>query len=134
MKKISFNKSFFFDILRSTIIAVIISLVLVLAFALIVNLADVSENVILPINEGIKVISILIGCFIGFKDMRSGIFKGALTGLCYTLLSILIFGIISHSVKFNMLSLVDVALGIVAGVISGILVVNLKKKAGASQI
>jgi len=128
MKKLSFNKNFLFDIIRSTIIAVIISLVLVLVFALIVNLANVSEKIILPINEGIKIVSIIVGCFIGFKDMKSGAFKGAITGLLYTFLSILIFGIISHSVKFNMLSLVDLALGIVAGAISGILVVNLKKK------
>lgn len=128
MKKLSLNKHFFFDLIRSTIVAVIISLVLVLIFALIVNLANVNENIILPVNEAIKVVSLLIGCFIGFKDMRSGVFKGAITGLLYTLLSILVFGIISHSVKFNLLSLVDVALGIIAGAISGILVVNLKKK------
>ena len=128
MKKLSVNKHFFFDLIRSTIVAVIISLVLVLVFALIVNLVDVNENIILPVNEAIKVVSLLIGCFIGFRDMRSGVFKGAITGLLYTLLSILVFGIISHSVKFNLLSLVDVALGIIAGAISGILVVNLKKK------
>lgn len=128
MKKLSVNKHFFFDLIRSTIVAVIISLVLVLVFALIVNLANVNENIILPVNEAIKVVSLLIGCFIGFRDMRSGVFKGAITGLLYTLLSILVFGIISHSVKFNLLSLVDVALGIIAGAISGILVVNLKKK------
>lgn len=131
MKKISINKNFLFDILRATIIAVIVSLVLVLVFSLIVNLVDVNEKIILPINEAIKIISILAGCFIGFKEQRSGAFKGAITGLLYTLLSILIFGIISHSVKINALSLIDIALGIVAGAISGILTVNLKKKAVA---
>lgn len=128
MKKLSVNKYFFFDILRATVIAVIVSLVTVLVFSLIVNLTNVNEKIILPVNEAIKVVSILIGCFIGFKELKHGAFKGAISGLLYTFLSILIFGIISHSVKFNALSLIDVALGIVAGAISGIIVVNLKRK------
>ena len=128
MNKISVNKNSIFDIVRTTVVSVIISLVLVLVFALIVNLVNVSENIIVPINHVIKILSILIGCFIGFKDIRQGVFKGALSGLLYTLLSILVFGIISHSVKFNAMSLVDIALGIVAGAVSGILAVNLKKK------
>ncbi len=128
MKKISVNKFFFFDILRTTVIAVIVSLVMVLVFSLIVNLTNVNEKIILPINEAIKVVSILAGCFIGFKELKLGAFKGAISGLLYTFLSILIFGIISHGVKFNALSLIDVALGIVAGAISGIIVVNLKRK------
>lgn len=128
MNKLSVNKNSIFDVLRVTVISVIISLVFVLAFALIVNLANVSDKIITPINQVIKVISILLGCFIGFKENRQGAFKGAVAGLLYTLLSILIFGIISHAVKFNMLSLVDIALGIVAGAISGILAVNLKKR------
>ncbi len=128
MKKLSVNKYFFFDILRATVIAVIVSLVTVLVFSLIVNLTNVNEKIILPINEAIKAVSILAGCFIGFKELKFGAFKGAISGLLYTFLSILIFGIISHSVKFNALSLIDVALGIVAGAISGIIVVNIKKK------
>lgn len=131
MKKLSLNKYFFFDILRATAIAVIVSLVTVLVFSLIVNLTNVNEKIILPINEAIKVISILTGCFIGFRQPKQGALKGAVGGLLYTFLSILIFGIISHSVKFNALSLVDVALGIVAGAISGIIVVNVKRKSVA---
>ncbi len=128
MKKISINKRFVLDVVRSTIISVIISLLLVLIFALIINLTNLSDKIILPINEAIKVISILIGCFVGFKEQRAGAFKGAICGLLYTFLSIAIFSIISHSIQLNMLKLFDVALGIIAGLISGIIVVNVKKK------
>lgn len=131
MKKVSVNKNFVFDVLRATIISVIVSLVLVLVFALLVNLINIKNSVIMPVNQVIKALSILAGCFIGFKDNRQGAFKGALSGLLYTLLAILVFGIISNSVKFNAMSLLDIALGIIAGAISGILAVNLRKKAAA---
>lgn len=128
MKKISINKNFVFDLLRSTIISVIISLLCVLVFALIVNLADVGENVIAPVNTIIKILSVFFGCAIGFKDKSKGAIKGALSGLLYTLLSILIFGIISHSVKISALNLMDVGIGIIAGTISGIIAVNIGRK------
>lgn len=131
MKNPNVNKHFFLDIIRTTIIAVIISLVLVLVFALIVNLVDVGESVIMPVNQVIKLLSVLAACFVGFKDNKQGAFKGALSGLCYTLLSILVFGLISKEISFNLMKLVDVALGIVAGAISGILAVNLRKKSVA---
>ena len=131
MKNSNINKHFFLDIVRTTIIAVIISLVLVLVFALIVNLVEVGEKVILPVNQAIKVISILASCFVGFKENKQGAFKGALSGLCYTLLSVLVFGLISKEISFNLMKLIDVALGIVAGAISGILSVNIRKKSVA---
>ncbi len=131
MKNLNINKHFFLDIIRTTIIAVIISLVLVLVFALIVNLVEVGEKVILPVNQAIKVISILASCFVGFKENKQGAFKGALSGLCYTLLSVLVFGLISKEISFNLMKLIDVALGIVAGAISGILSVNIRKKSVA---
>lgn len=131
MKNSNINKHFFLDIIRTTIIAVIISLVLVLVFALIVNLVEVGEKVILPVNQAIKVISILASCFVGFKENKQGAFKGALSGLCYTLLSVLVFGLISKEISFNLMKLIDIALGIVAGAISGILSVNIRKKSVA---
>ncbi len=131
MKNSNINRHFFLDIIRTTIIAVIISLVLVLVFALIVNLVEVGEKVILPVNQAIKVISILASCFVGFKENKQGAFKGALSGLCYTLLSVLVFGLISKEISFNLMKLIDVALGIVAGAISGILSVNIRKKSVA---
>ena len=128
MKKISLNKKFFFDLIRSTIIAVIVSLVIVMIFALIVNLVDVNDKIITPVNVAIKLISIIVGCVIGIREKSKGALKGAIIGILYTLVSILVFGIISHSVKLNAMSLIDMALGIVGGAISGIIAVNVGRK------
>lgn len=127
MKKISVQKQDIIDLLRGTIIAVIVSLILVLIFALIVNLVDVGENIIVPVNQVIKIISVFTGCFIGIKNRSKGVVKGALIGLLYTVLSIFVFGIISKEINFKLMNLIDAAFGIVAGIVSGILSVNLKK-------
>lgn len=127
MKKNIVEKQDIFDLLRGTIVAVIVSLILVLIFALIVNLVDVGEKIIIPINQAIKIISIFIGCFIGIKNRHQGVIKGALIGLFYTFLSIFVFGIISKEINFKLINLVDVGFGIVSGIVSGILSVNLRK-------
>lgn len=133
MKKISFNKKFLFDVVKSTIIAVVASLVLILLFALIVNLTDVPDSVVSPVNQAIKVVSVLVGCLVGIREQRMGAFKGAIAGLLYTFLSTLLFGLISNNLRFNAMSLIDVALGIVIGAISGILSVNVRKKGSATK-
>lgn len=127
MKKLAIDKKSLFDVVRSTLFAVIISLVMVLVFSLIINLVKINDSVIMGINQAIKVFSILIACFMGIKDKRQGVLKGALCGLLYTLLAIFIFGIIERSITFNSLNLIDIALGIVAGAVSGIIAVNIKK-------
>lgn len=127
MKKIAIDKKSLFDVVRSTLIAVIISLVMVLVFSLIINFVKINANLIMGINQAIKVFSILIACFIGIKDKRQGILKGALCGLLYTLLAIFVFGIISRSITFSSLNLIDIALGIVVGGVSGVIAVNVRK-------
>ncbi|NLL56556.1 MAG: TIGR04086 family membrane protein [Clostridiales bacterium] len=128
MKKKIIAKQDIFDLLRGTIVAVIVSLILVLIFALLVNLIDIGQKVIVPVNQAIKIISIFIGCFIGIKNRQQGVIKGALIGLFYTFLSIFIFGIISKEISFKLINLVDMAFGIAAGIVSGILSVNLRKQ------
>lgn len=127
MNKKIIEKQDIFDLLRGTIVAVIVSLILVLIFALIVNLIKISDQVIVPVNQAIKIVSIFIGCFIGIKNRHQGVIKGALIGLLYTFISIFVFGIISKEVNFKLINLIDVGFGIVAGIVSGILSVNLRK-------
>ena len=128
MKKISFNKSIITDTLKSSIIALVITLLCVLIFGIILKFVDVPSNVIKPINQVIKIISLLTGCLIGFKNKSIGAIKGGLTGVIYTLLSMFIFLIIG--VKLNQsFNWIDILFGMVIGVICGIISVNTGKRA-----
>ena len=128
MKGFAISKDSIFDVIRTTLIATILSLLFVLIFSLILNFVGMGSGVITGVNQGIKILAILLASFAGIKNPKNGILKGALSGLLFTLFSILIFSIISKKLNINALNLIDVAFGIVAGAISGILAVNLKKK------
>lgn len=127
-KALKINKSTVTDILRSSLIAVIVSLVLVLVLALIVKFTGIGNSVILPVNQVIKIVSILVGCLLGIKTKEAGILKGAVSGLLFTLISVFVFLIINKTLDGNSFSFMDFVAGIVAGAVSGIIAVNFKKK------
>lgn len=128
MKKLSISKQGILDVVKASIVALILSLIGVLLLALFVKLFSLQNNVIMPINQVIKILSILGGCLIGFKVKEKGALKGGAVGLVYTLLSILVFGLLEKTVSFKAFNWYDLVAGLVAGIISGIIAVNIGKK------
>ena len=117
------------DIVKTVVIAVLISMVLVLVFALIVKATDLSDDAIGYVNVGIKIVSVLLGTILGFKSGGSGGWlKGLISGLLYVLTSFLVFASISGNFSLGDLSWVDVLTGAVVGLICGVIAVNVKKK------
>ena len=127
MKKLSINKTYVLDTVKACIIAVIISLLFVLVLALVVKIFTIDSKIIMPINQVIKIVSILGGCFFGFKSREKGAIKGGIVGIFYTLLSMLIFGIVENSISFSNFNWYDLLTGVVAGIILGIFAVNIRK-------
>lgn len=108
-------------------VALIISLVLILAFALLIKWFDWSDAVIMPANIIIKIISISIGVLIVTKDGKSGAVKGAILGAVYILLCFLVFSLLNGAMIINISLLYDALLGMIGGAILGIISVTLKK-------
>jgi len=118
------------DIVKTVVVAVLVSMVLVLIFALIVKATDLSEDTIGYVNVAIKIVSILIGTLLGFKrGGTGGWLKGLISGLLYVVTSFLVFASISGNLSFGDLSWIDVLTGAVVGLICGVIAVNVKKKA-----
>ena len=118
------------DIVKTVVVAVLVSMVLVLVFALIVKATDLSEDTIGYVNVAIKTVSVLIGTLLGFKrGGTGGWLKGLISGLLYVVTSFLVFASISGNLSFGDLSWVDVLTGAVVGLICGVIAVNVKKKA-----
>lgn len=126
MKKLSINKYTVLDISRGCIISIIISLIFVLILSLVTKIFSIDSKVIMQINQVIKILSIFGGCFFGFKQRQNGVIKGGIIGIFYVFISILVFGIIEHSISFSSFKWIDLIAGIVAGIISGILAVNIR--------
>ena len=117
------------DVIKTVIVAILTSMVLVLVFALIVKATDISENAVAYVNVAIKIVSIVIGCLAGFsRSGKAGWLKGAVCGLLYVIFSFLVFSFISGEVSLKNVAWLDFVTGIAVGVISGILTANVKKE------
>ena len=125
MEKAKLIKNDVVDVLKAVLFATLISLGLVLIFAIIIRFASVENKVIMPVNIAIKIVSVFVGVLIGFKQAQHGLLKGAITGLAYMLLTFLIFSALNgfKDVKFSWIDLITLPL---AGAISGIITVNIK--------
>ncbi len=114
-----------FDVLKAVLFSTLISLALVLIFAIVIRFTSIENSVIMPVNIAIKILSVLIGVTIGFKNPRNGLLKGAISGLIYMLFTFLIFAALNgfKDVNFSWIDLVTLP---IAGAISGIIAVNIK--------
>jgi len=134
MNKVGVKNSIWWSILRGAMISVSISLALILAFALLIKFFNISQSLILPINQAIKIISIFMGTLFAFgKIKEKGFLKGMLIGLIYTILAYSVFSILAGEFSFTLTSFTDMIFGAIIGGISGIIVVNLKKWENATN-
>ncbi len=115
------------DVLKAVLFATLISLALVLIFAIVIRFANVENKVIMPVNIAIKILSLLVGILLAFKNQQNGLVKGAISGLAYMLFTFLIFSALSgfKDVTFSWIDLITLP---VVGAISGIIAVNLKAR------
>ena len=115
------------QVLKATLAAAIFSLLCVLIFSFIIQLFSVSTDVIKPVNQVFKILAIALGGILFIRGGR-GLFKGAVYGVCAVLVTYLLFSIISSSFAVTWLFALEIALGAVAGGISGIIGVYIKHK------
>lgn len=115
------------DVLKAVLFATLISLALVLIFAIVIRFASVENKVIMPVNVAIKILSLLVGIMLAVKNPQNGLVKGAISGLVYMLFTFLIFSALSgfKDVTFSWIDLITLP---VVGAISGIIAVNLKAR------
>ena len=115
-------------LIKGSLVALVSTLVLILLFAVVLKYFELNDGIIMPINQVIKVISMLLGVKVMLKNCKEkGLFRGVLLGLIYTLLSYLIFALLSKSFVFDLSVIFDVVFGMIIGGICGVIMVNFKK-------
>lgn len=124
---IKLTKNFIWDILKAVLIAILTTFVLLIVFAIIVKFSGASAQVMSYVNVGIRIVAILLGSIIGFSENKQGILKGLIVGILYILLAYLIFAGMDGGFKDSALNVFDAIIGAVAGLISGVIAVNVKK-------
>lgn len=124
---VKLNKKDFFEIFKGVIFSLIISVLTVIVFAIIVRFANLSSKTVEIVNIALKIISILTGTLLAVGSGRQGLFKGGIIGLLFVLVSYLVFSLINGSFSVNPLTAFDVIFCLVAGLLSGVFAVNVRK-------
>lgn len=117
-----------FQVLKAVLAAVLFSLASVLIFTIIIQLFALPMGAVKPVNQVIKILSIAAGGLIFIRGEK-GLLKGIIFGVAAVILTYLLYGLISMSLSISWFFLAEIAMGAVAGGISGVIAVNLKKNA-----
>lgn len=116
----------FSGLIKGALLSVCVACAMILVFALVLKFSLLSSGAIKVINQFIKSLSMLFGCFFFVRE-RWGLIKGAILGLIFALLINLLFLFFSSSaLDFGKVAL-DVVFCAAVGAIFGILCVNLSK-------
>ncbi len=114
-------------IVKGSLIAIIISAILLTVYAAILAYTNISENTIIPVLFTITGISILIGSFMSSKTIRKqGILNGGLIGGIYVIVLYLISSLFTGNFSLDINSILMIVIGVISGMIGGIVGVNLK--------
>lgn len=124
--KTEFSKNIM-RIVRGSVIAIFISLILLLVFAMLLTYTNIAENTINPVIIVITGISILIGSGIStLKIRKNGLLNGGLVGLIYILTIYILSGLTGSGFGVNINSIIMIVVSTIAGMIGGIIGVNFK--------
>lgn len=116
-----------FRILKGSVTAIIITLILLLIFAMLLTYTSIGENVMKPVIIIISGVSILIGSSIStLKIRKNGMINGGFVGLIYILSIYLISSITGTGFAINLYSAIMILVSIIMGIIGGIIGVNLR--------
>lgn len=122
------KKASILGVLKGVLVAVCVSIVGVLAFALVYKFVQMGDTTIKIVNQIIKVVSVVLGVNVALKSDRSkGAIKGLLVGAIYSVVAYAVFGLLSATFTFSLSILFDVLFAGLVGLIAGIFLVNLKK-------
>ncbi len=120
------EQGFFGQFIKGVITAVAVTLIAVLAFALVLSLTSLSDGVIKPVNQFIKLASVFCGAAVAVKGDK-GFLKGAAIGATSSLITFLVFGLIGGGLSFGLAFFIDIACAAVMGGLSGAIAIIRKK-------
>ncbi len=121
-------KNNFINLAKGIVCSFIFTLVLLFIYSIILTYTNVAETTIAPVIIIITMISILIGSSIGtVKISKNGIVYGGIIGIIYIMTIYIISSLVETGFNLNMYSIIMIILSILAGMIGGIIGVNIKK-------
>ena len=113
-------------IIKGSGVALGITLLLLFIFAVVLTYTNIAESVIKPVIIIVTAISILIGSSLStLKIKKNGLLNGAIVGFIYIFSLYIISSITGSGFNLNIISIVMIAASVAAGMVGGIIGVNL---------
>lgn len=114
--------------LKGGILGLVITIMSILAFAIMVKKFGISDEVISAVNQAVKVASIFMAAYASSKNStQRQILTGAAAGCMYVLLGYLTFSLIQSSWGDVTLLLADLAMGAVVGMLTAMIFARILK-------
>ena len=119
----------FVRIIKGSILSIILTIICLLIFSLILAYTNIPEKTMIPVITAVTAISILAGSIISVSKIeKKGIINGALVGLIYILTIYIISSIAKGNFGITIKSIILIASAIIAGMLGGIIGVNIKNR------
>ena len=126
-KTVSVGGKIIFGYIKALMLSLIITFASIILFAFIIKWANLSDEIISPVNLVIKAISVFVGAFVFTRGQTKGIFKGFLFAVLYTLIAFVVFSSLAGGFVIGLGLIADLAFTGTVGAVAGILGVNLKR-------
>ena len=121
INKINLNNNIV-KVIKGSIIAFLISIMLLFIFASLLVYTNIQENTIKPVVIIISIISILVGSSLSsIKIKRKGIVNGALVGTIYIMVIYILSSICFVGFELNLESIIMIISSIISGMIGGVI-------------
>lgn len=115
------------NIFKGVLIAIALTLIFLLIYAIVLTYTNVSEDTIAPVIIVITALSIIIGSSIAnMKISKNGILNGSAIGIIYLIIIYLISSLIKNQFELTGASFIMIVTSIICGILGGIIGVNKK--------
>lgn len=121
------SSSYFIDVIRGTIIGLMLTILLILIFTITLTYTKLSEELIPLINSVIMILGITSGAiFTSRKLERKGWLSGGLIGILYFIIIFFISALFVKNFVMDKYLLIKGLLAIITGCIGGMIGINIK--------
>ena len=115
-----------FQVIKGVGIALAVSLILALLFAVLLRVTYMPKQVIYPINQLIKCVAVVAGTLLCVRGEK-GFLKGLIIALVFTATSYLAFSALGGDFSMSWMIAVELLIVGMTGVLSGSIAVNLRR-------
>ncbi len=113
---------------KAVAVATILTIALILLFALAMKLGITKEGAIPFVNQSIKILGILLAAFFATRSEGRKVFRAVLAGVLFIIMGILLFSLLDGRFVFTASLIWDLLMGALIGLLAGMLFTRIQKK------